>query len=229
MSSQPAAQPSRPVSTFDPEIFWVVHKQKILVGAILLIVLLLGSAIYIGLQAINTQKAQAAYAAADSVETWQAVIREFPDSMAAGNSYLRIGAKLREEGKYPESDAAYETFVRHFTKHPLLVTGYMGLAANAELENHPEKALDNYRLVATQFSNSYMAPMALFQQARLTQAKGQLKEAQQLFESLVRRYPQSTFSAESANRAGRLADKLAQEMPQPSPAGQASPPPSPTP
>lgn len=226
MTSQPAAQPSRPVSTFDPEIFWALHRQKILAGAVLLIVLLLGAAIYIGFQSIKTQKAEAAYAAADSVESWQAVIREFPDSIVAGNSYLRIGAKLREEGKYPESDAAYETFVRHFSKHPLLVTGYMGLAANAELENHPEKALDDYRLVATQFSNSYMAPMALFQQARLTEAKGQSKEAQQLFESVVRRYPQSTFSVESANRAGRLAEKLSQKTPQPSPAAHASASPS---
>jgi TolA-binding protein len=229
MTTQPAAQPSRPVSAFDPEIFWALHKQKILAGAVVLIVVFLGAAIYVGFQAIKTQKAEAAYAAADSVESWQAVIREFPDSIAAGNSYLRIGERLREEGKYPESDAAYETFVRHFSKHPLLVTGYMGLAANAELENHPEKALDDYRIVATQFSNSYMAPMALFQQARLTEAKGQLKEAQQLFESVVRRYPQSTFSAEAANRAGRLADKLSQETPQPSPAVKASASPSPTP
>jgi TolA-binding protein len=229
MTTQPAAQPSRPVSEFDPEIFWALHKQKILAGAVVLIVVFLGAAIYVGFQAIKTQKAEAAYAAADSVESWQAVIREFPDSIAAGNSYLRIGEKLREEGKYPESDAAYETFVRHFSKHPLLVTGYMGLAANAELENHPEKALDDYRIVATQFSNSYMAPMALFQQARLTEAQGQLKEAQQLFESVVRRYPQSTFSAESGNRAGRLTDKLSQETAQPSPAAKASASPSPTP
>lgn len=229
MPSQPAAQPSRPVSTFDPEIFWALHKQKILAGALLLVVILLGGAIYVGFQAIKTQKAEAAYAGADSVERWQAVIREFPDSIAAGNSYLRIGSKMREEGKYQESDAAYDTFVRHFPRHPLLVTGYMGLAANAELENHPDKALDDYKVVATQFSSSYMAPMALFQQARLTEAKGQLQEAQQLFESIVRRYPQSTFSAEAGHRAGRLADKISREAPQPSPAAQASASPSPSP
>ena len=107
--------------------------------------LLIGGSIYFGLQAVKTQKAEAAYAAADSVEGWQAVIHEFPDSIAAGNSYLRIGSKLRDDGKYPESDTAYDSFVHHFPKHPLLVAGYMGLAANAELENHPDKALDDYK------------------------------------------------------------------------------------
>ena len=104
MSSQPAAQPSDPVSTFDPEIFWALHKQKILIGAVLLLAALLGSSLYFGFQAIQSQKAEAAYAAADSVEGWQAVIRQFPDSIAAGNSYLRIAVKLRDDGKYQESD-----------------------------------------------------------------------------------------------------------------------------
>ena len=125
---------------------------------------------------------------------------------------------MREDGKYPESDAAYESFIHHFPKHPLLVTGYMGLAANAELENHPDKAWMTYKEVATQFSSSYLAPMALFQQARLAEAKGDLKEAQQLFESIVRRYPESSFSGEAGRRAGRLADKLSQEAPKPNPA-----------
>jgi outer membrane protein assembly factor BamD (BamD/ComL family) len=102
----------------------------------------------------------------------------------------------------------------------------MGLAANAELENHPDKALDEYKEVATQYNSSYLAPMALFQQARLVEAKGQLKEAQQLFESIVRRYPESSFSGEAGRRAGRLADKLSQEMPKTgaSPQATASPP-----
>jgi TolA-binding protein len=226
MTSQPAAQPSQPLSTFDPEIFWALHKQKILIGAAALIVILLGGSVYFGLQAVKAQKAEAAYAAADSIEGWQSVIREFPGSIAAGNSYLRIGSKLREDSKYPESDNAYDSFVRQYPKHPLLVTGYMGLAANAELESHPDKALDEYKEVAAQFNSSYMAPMALFQQARLVEARGQLKDAQQLFESIVRRYPESAFSGEAGRRAGRLADRLSQEAPKSTPAPQTTASPS---
>ncbi len=204
MSSQPAAQPSDPVSTFDLEIFWTIHKQKILIGAALLIAALIGSSIYFGFQAIQSQKAQAAYAAADSVEGWQAVIRQFPNVIAAGNSYLRMAVKLRDDGKYQESDSAYDSFIHQFPKHPLLVDGYMGLAANAELEKHPDKALEYYKDVTIQFGNSYQAPMALFHQARLTEAKGQLKEAQQLFESVVKRYPESV----AAGVAGREARQI---------------------
>jgi tetratricopeptide (TPR) repeat protein len=215
MSSQPVAQPSDRVSALDLEIFWTLHKRKILVGVALLIAALLGSSIFFGFQAIQSKKAEAAYAAADSVVGWEAVIHQFPKAIAAGNSYLRIAVKLRDDGKYQESDSACESFIHQFPKHPLLVDGYMGLAANAELEKNPDKALENYQRVATLFGNSYQAPMALFHQARITEAKGQTKEAQQLFESVVKRYPESVAAGVAGREAGRLGDKLAQEIPKP--------------
>jgi TolA-binding protein len=210
MTSQPAETPPQPILTFDPELIWAVHKQKIIAGALVLVAILLGAGVFYGVKTINNQKAEAAYAAADSVAGWQSVVQQFPTSVAAGNSYLRIGNAQREAGKLPESDAAYDAFVHQFPNHPLLVAGYMGLAMNAEIENHPDKALEAYKGVADQFQNSYLAPMALFNQARLTEAKGSLKEAQQLFESIVRRYPESIFASEAGRRAGRIADKLAQ-------------------
>ena len=213
MSSQPAETHGQPVSTFDPEIFWAIHKKKIIAGGLVLVAALLGAGIFYILNSIKTQQAEAAYAAADSVEGWEKVIREFPNSVAAGNSYLRLGEKFREDGKLSQSDTAYETFIRQFPRHPLVVAGYMGLATNAEVENHPEKALDAYKNLVQQFGNSYLAPMALFHQARLTAAKGNLKEAQQLFESVVQRYPESIFSSEAGRRAGQIADALAQKNP----------------
>ena len=210
MTRQPAETPPHPIPKFDPEIIWAVHKQKIIAGVLVLVAILLGAGVFYTLEAINNQKAEDAYAEADSVEGWQKVIRDFPSSVAAGNSYLRIGETLRDAGKLPDSDAAYGAFVHQFPKHPLLVAGYMGLAANAEIENHPDKSLEAYKGVADQFRNSYLAPMALFQQARLTEAKGDLKQARELFESVVRRYPESVFSSEAGRRAGLIADKLAQ-------------------
>ena len=218
MSSQPAETPPQPIPTFDPEIFWAVHRQKIIAGALVLVATLIGAGIFYGLKTVNNQQTEAAYAAADSLEGWQRVIREFPNSVAAGNSYLRIAEAQRDAGKLSESDSAYDAFVHQFSKHPLLAAGYMGLASNAEIENHPDKALEAYKRVAEQFPNSYLAPMALFQQARLTEAKGNLKEAQELFERIVRRYPESTFASEAGRRAGRIADEIAQSKPEVKPA-----------
>jgi tetratricopeptide (TPR) repeat protein len=221
-SEPPAAEPSS--SSIDREVFWLLHKQKILVGAAALLVVLLGYAIYLGIQTLQTQKAERAYAAADSIDAWRAVIRQFPGSMAAGNASLRIAMKLRDDGKLPDSDAAYEAFVHDFPKHPLVVNGYMGRAANAEAENNPDKALEQYREVTTRYPNTYQAPMALFHQGRLTEAKGQLKEAQQLFERVVQRYSNSVAAIFAEQEAGKLNDRLAPAAaPSPSPSPATSP------
>jgi tetratricopeptide (TPR) repeat protein len=208
------AEPSRPISSFDPEVFWALHKQKIVLGAILAVLILLGGSVYFGMQAIQTQNAEKAYSRADSIEGWQAVIRQFPNSIAAGNAYLRIAAKLREDGKYQESDSNYETLIRQQPKYPLVVNGYMGLADNAELEKNLDKALDYYRKVTALFGNSFQAPMALFHEARITAAKGSLKEARTLYESIVQRFPESVAAGIASREAGDLADQLsAQEKP----------------
>ena len=213
-SEPPAAEPSS--SSIDREVFWLLHKQKILIGAAALLVVVLGYAIYLGIQTLQTQKAEKAYAMADSIDAWRSVIRQFPGSTAAGNASLRIAMKLQDDGKYPDSDVAYESFIHDFPKHPLVVTGYLGRATNAEIENNLDKALEQYREVTTRFPNSYQAPMALFHQGRLTEAKGQLKEAQQLFERVVQRYSNSMAAIFAAQEASKLNDRLA-PAPSPSP------------
>ena len=206
MTSQ--AEPSRPISSFDPEVLWALHRQKIVLGAALAILVLVCGSAYFGFQYVQTQNAEKAYSGAQSIEAWQGVIRQFPNSVAAGNAYLRIAAKLALDGKYPESDANYETFIRQFPKHPLAVSGYMGLAANAEQEKNPDKALEYYRKIGSQFGTSFQAPMALYHEARITAGKGQLKEAQTLYESIVQRFPESTAAGIASREAGSLADKL---------------------
>ena len=205
------AEPTQPISSFDPEVFWALHKQKVVFGAVLAAFIALCGSAYFGFQILQTQNAEKAYAAAQSIDGWQAVIRQYPGSVAAGNAYLRIAAKLTEDGKYPESDSNYETFIRQFQKHPLLVNAYMGLATNAELEKNLDKALENYKKVVTLFGSSFQAPIALFHEARITAAKGQLKEAKTLYASVVQRFGESIAAELASREASNLADKIPPE------------------
>jgi len=219
-------EPSRPISSLDPEVFWALHKQKIVWGAVAGILILVCGSAYFGFQYVQTQNAEKAYSGAQSIEAWQALTRQFPNSVAAGNAYLRIAAKLAEDGKYPESDTNYETFIRQFPKHPLIVSGYMGLAANAEQEKNPDKALEYYKKIVSLFGTSFQAPMALYHEARITAEKGQLKEAKVLYESIVQRFPESIAAGIASREAGSLADRLsAQQKPAPvaKPAASAAP------
>jgi len=85
----------------------------------------------------------------------------------------------------------------------LPVNGLMGLATNAEAETKPDEAITYYAEIASKFGTTYLAPMALLSQARLTEGKGQLKEARQLYEMVVQRYPQSVVAQIASVEASR--------------------------
>jgi tetratricopeptide (TPR) repeat protein len=222
MSIRPVVEPAP--SSFDPIVFWSLHRTKIIYGAAAVALLLVIFGMVIGYRAVQTQKAEVAFAAAEISGDWQSVISHYPGSTAAGNAYLRLAAKLAADGKYSESDSAYQSFLRDNHDHPLLVNGYMGLAQNAENEKSPDRALQGYAKVVNQFGTSYLAPLALFHQARLTRDKGQLKEARELFEKVVQNYPGSFVTALASQAATELNEKLNPQPPTPAQAaGTASP------
>jgi TolA-binding protein len=222
MAIRPVVEPAP--SSFDPIVFWSLHRMKIIYGSAAVALLLVIFGIVIGYRAVQAQKAEAAFAAAETSGDWQSVISHYPGSAAAGNAYLRLAAKSAADGKYPESDNAYQSFLRENQDHPLLVNGYMGLAQNAENEKHPDRALQGYAQVVTRFGTSYLAPLALFHQARLTRDKGQLKEARELFEKVVQNYPESFVTPLASQAASELNEKLNPQPPTPAPAQAAASP-----
>jgi tetratricopeptide (TPR) repeat protein len=224
MAIRPVVEPAP--SSFDPIVFWSLHRTKIIYGSVAVVLLLVIFGIVIGYRAVQAQKAGAAFAAAETSGDWQSVISDYPGSTAAGNAYLRLAAKLAADGKYSESDSAYQSFLRDNHDHPLLVNGYMGLAQNAENEKNPDRALQGYAQVVKQFGTSYLAPLALFHQARLTRDKGQLKEARELFERVVQNYPGSFVTPLASQAASELSEKLNPQPP--TPAQTAAPASSPT-
>jgi tetratricopeptide (TPR) repeat protein len=222
-------------SSINREVFWALHGKKIVIALIAGLAVLIGLGAYIGWQTLRSTQAEAAYDSATNIEGWQKVIDRFPGSIAAGNALLRIAAQQANDGHYPDSDKTYQRFVREYPKHPFAVNGLMGLGTNAEAETKPDEAIKYYTDIASKFGTTYLAPMALLSQARLTEGKGQLKEARQLYEMVVQRYPQSVVAQIASVEASRLNEKLGIEVkqtghtnlltssPQPSPSGQPSP------
>ncbi|MBW0001001.1 MAG: tetratricopeptide repeat protein [Verrucomicrobia bacterium] len=227
MAIRPVVEPAP--SSFDPIVFWSLHRTKIVYGSVAAALLLVIVGIVAGYRAIQTKNAEAAFAAAEADGDWQSVISHYPGSTAAGNAYLRLAAKLAADGKYAESDSAYQSFLRDNHDHPLLVNGYMGLAQNAENQKSADRALQAYGQVVTRFGTSYLAPLALFHQARLTRGKGQLKEARELFEKVVQNYPGSFVTPVASQAASELNEKLNPQPPAPAPQAAASASASPAP
>src|SRR5687768_13361448 len=99
MSSPTTTTP--PADTgFDPFVFWIQHKSKIVLLAVLLVVGLATFAASEYLRAKNNAAAQELFANADSTEAFRKVIAEYPRTAPAGNAHLMLAEKLRAENKF---------------------------------------------------------------------------------------------------------------------------------
>jgi tetratricopeptide (TPR) repeat protein len=207
MSTQNETSP--PASTFDPELAWALHGHKIIVGLVALVVIALGIGGYLLCQNIRNSRANNSYLKATDIGAWQRVVKKYPGTVAAGNAWLRIGAAQARAGDFKASDTSLQTFIHDFPNHPFLPSAHMALAENAESENRPDNALKGYEEIATRFGTSSVAPLALFNQGRLTEAAGKLEAARAIYENVVQRYPESYFAVGLAREAAtRLNNKL---------------------
>jgi tetratricopeptide (TPR) repeat protein len=235
-SDQQISVPS--LTAVQVELFWAQHGKKVLIGAALVLLILIGIGAYLGYQAVRNSRADKAFVGAHDIKGWESVIHRYAGTLAAGNAYLEIAAAQATSGQYNESDKSYQAFIKDYSSHPLFVNGLFGLASNAEAEGKSDEALKYYSDI---FSNSkyrlsYLAPMAVYYHGRISERSGNPKGALQDFEELIQDYPQSVMALTARKDADRLTTKLGlnvQAKPSPSVAGasaspQASPSTSPT-
>ena len=79
-----------------------------------------------------------------------------------------------------------------------------GLATNLEIEGKSEEALEVYRSVTANFGQSFSAPLALLQTARIHRAQGRIADAKQAYEALQSQFSTSLFAAEALSENQKL-------------------------
>jgi len=199
MSTEPASP-----DLYASEDFWEEHKGKILLYGSVLLIALAGFGIYEFKRQTTLAKSQAAYAEASTVETLQAVTKDFPGTNPAGNAALEAANKLRAEGKYDEAATLLRDFIAKYPEHPLAPGGWLSLGATQELQLKTDDAIETYQQTAAKFPESYAAPAALVAQARLLAAKGNKEGAARLYEDIAARFPESLYAREALREAQLL-------------------------
>lgn len=195
----PAADPG-----FDPLVFWIQHKSKVVLLAAVFVVGLTGFAVSEYLRTSTNSAAERLLASASTVEGYQKVIADYPKTVSAGNAHLLLGAKLRAEGKYDESTATLRNFIEKFPDHPLVSGGWTSIAANQEAQGQADEALATYQKVTTAYANSFSAPLALLAQARLLNAKSKTDEARRLYEQVMTQFQDNIAAQQAAQEVRQL-------------------------
>ena len=191
---------------FDPIVFWMENKSKVITYATLLIVGLVAFAAYQITIQRNKAESAALYAQATKPEDFKRVLQKFPHSLAAGNAQLMLAGALRSDKKQDEALAALREFTTQFPDHPLAAVGALGIATSLDQQGKIDEAFDAYQQVAVKHPASYAAPLALMAQANILTAKGKTDEARRIYENITSQYPESLFS-QQAIQSGRLLHK----------------------
>jgi TolA-binding protein len=216
--------PSEPLpeTGFDPLLFWDEHKGKVLLYGTLLIVALVGYAVYEISKSRRTGEAERAFAEAGSAPEYRRVAEAFPKTIAGGNAALALGGALRAEKKLEESEAALRKFLEDYPEHPLASSGLMSLATTLEGQGRTDEALDVLRQVSTKYPASHDAPLAMITQAEILKARGKPEEARRAYEGVLANFPDSIY-VQQAMREMRSIPSAAAPEPSPSPAANISP------
>jgi TolA-binding protein len=206
MSSPTQTSPATPAppTGFDPLVFWVQHRQKILAFTGLFVAALM---IYFVSELARTRKLDAAakaLAEAKDDASLRKVIGDYSGTAAAGNAYLLLAENLRKAGKPDEAATALRTFIDKYPAHPLISGAWTSLAATQEAQGKQDEALATYQKVSTTFATSFSAPVALLGQARIFKEKGKTDDARRLFEQVINQYPESTFAQQAMRESQQL-------------------------
>lgn len=206
MSSPAQTSPTAPAPApgFDPLVFWVQHRQKVILLAGFFVAALM---IFFASELLRNRKlsgaAQALAEAKDSAGL-QKVISDYAGTAAAGDAHLLLAENLRKEGKLDEAVKTLRAFIDKNPEHPLISGAWTSLAATLEMQGKSDEALSAYQKVSTTFATSFSAPVALLGQARIFKQKGKAEDARRLYDQVINQFRDSMFAAQATRESQQL-------------------------
>lgn len=187
----------------EPDEFWEQHKFKILAYGIILLIAILGYGAYAWHTQSQAHASQTLFAEARTQEEFQAVMDQYPGSVAAGNAALRLAALQRDAAKYDEAIATLKSLIEKHPKYPLQPAAWLSLGTTYELKGDTELALTTYRETAERFPEEYTAPLAMMAQGRILTQQGKKEEATKVYQDVIAQH-QTSAAAREAMRDLRL-------------------------
>jgi len=194
----------------DAAFFWHTHKKNILLGALAVLAIGGGSLFWYVNSTLTAKAAIAALADAKDIPQLEAVIKNYGRSIPAADAILLVAADSQKAGKFEESTAAFQNFLKSFPNHPLAGGALLGVGQNLDATGKPVEAMATYQQVVDKYPKSYAAPFAGYAQAEILLRDFRRDEAKVVLDSLVSQFPDSTIARLAAAQLSRIGTKASQ-------------------
>ena len=216
-----APPPSRDVA-LETHFFLERFKKPIIAAAIVVLLVAIAFTGYRFYSDRRAAAASAALASANNAQEYKQVIDRYPNSPAGADAYILLAEAQRKEQKFAEANKTLETFIAKSPRHELLSTAKMAMAGNLDSMGKTDEALAMYQQIASVYSNSYAAPIAMLSQVSILKAKNRNEDARHICETILTQYRTSIWAGDAMQQL-RLLKPITTSTPSPA-AGPTVPP-----
>ena len=207
--------------THGPSAFeqFLDRNQKNLI--ILSIAIALGVAAYLVYQGIASSKERSAgadFCEADDLPALQSLIREYPNTAAAGTAEITLAERQWTDGQQGASIETLKAFISERPNHPARFAAKASLAAKLKDQGKTTEATALFQELSTDPDARYLAPYALISLGDLAKSAGNLDQAEKAYQNAKTIVPGNSFSTLIDQRLANLKTKPPVEIdPPPAP------------
>jgi predicted negative regulator of RcsB-dependent stress response len=189
---RPLAEISHGPSAF--EAFLDRNQKGMIVLGIGLVAATAGWIVVRGVKDSAEKSAGAVLSKADDLPALQDMVKEFPDTAAAGSAQLVIAAKQWDNNDQDASIETLRSFIATNAGHPAIPSARASLASRLMQQGKSEEATTLFRELADAPEARFIAPYALVSLGDIAKAAGKLDEAEQAYQRVESDFKGSRFS-----------------------------------
>ena len=140
-----------------------------------------------------------------ALAAFNALLANYPGSVYFKEASFRRGVAYFGLGQYTEAREVFETWLSESPGHPLVPEAYVFMGDLDAIDARVESALKHYRLVETHGGALSFIEHAYFESAALLLANKRYADQDQILETFLNKYPESTACAEAVLRLAEAA------------------------
>lgn len=209
-SPRPLAEISHGPSAF--EAFLDRNQKGMIVLGIVLVIAAAGWIVVRGIKEESEEKAGAILVKSEGIPELQALVKDQPNTAAAGSAQLVIAAKQWDAG---DQDGAIETlkgFISSKPDHPGVISAKASLASRLMQQNKKDEAKKLFSELVSDPAARYVAPFALVSLGDMQKEEGKLDEAEQSYKKAQSDFGTNPLASQAAQRLKLLRFKSPTEI-----------------
>lgn len=197
-SAIPLAEISQGPSKF--ELFLDRNQKNLFVLGILIAIGAAGWVVYDGIRTGKMESAGIALTAADDLPALQQVIKENPDTPAAGSARLLLAERQWTDGQQETAIETLRSLIDSNPSHPAAPNAKASLAAKYMTQGKPDEAKKLFQELVDNPDASFLAPFALVSLGDIALAAGEKETATKYYQQAQTGHALSPFTQTAVKR-----------------------------